>query len=239
MGLFSKGNKDIICVLCGNKLNKIIASYATQCAGGEYICADCMLPIAKASNAALGSKKDVLTLSDVKIAMTGDSGKIAELQARFGSLDKSVTVMDDDGTIRKKCRQCGHLFTWNMNATMESNIHHQTQAAVATFGNKPNSITNVLAGPAYQIQSELATARAERHLEQVVDYSKCPQCNSKELVSLSKEEYQNELQAKNTPQANTPAASPADELLKFKSLLDSGVITQEEFEAKKKQLLGL
>ena len=33
--------------------------------------------------------------------------------------------------------------------------------------------------------------------------------------------------------------SAADELKKFKELLDSGIITQEEFEAKKKQLLGL
>lgn len=33
--------------------------------------------------------------------------------------------------------------------------------------------------------------------------------------------------------------SNADELWKYKELLDSGVITQEEFEAKKKQLLGL
>ena len=32
---------------------------------------------------------------------------------------------------------------------------------------------------------------------------------------------------------------PADELKKFKELLDMGVITQEEFDAKKKQLLGL
>ena len=35
------------------------------------------------------------------------------------------------------------------------------------------------------------------------------------------------------------AASSADELKKYKELLDSGVITQEEFDAKKKQLLGL
>lgn len=34
-------------------------------------------------------------------------------------------------------------------------------------------------------------------------------------------------------------ASGADEILKYKNLLDSGIITQEEFEAKKKQLLGL
>lgn len=33
--------------------------------------------------------------------------------------------------------------------------------------------------------------------------------------------------------------SAADELLKFKNLCDMGVISQEEFEAKKKQLLGL
>ena len=35
------------------------------------------------------------------------------------------------------------------------------------------------------------------------------------------------------------ASSPADELKKFKELLDMGIITQEEFDAKKKQLLGL
>ena len=35
------------------------------------------------------------------------------------------------------------------------------------------------------------------------------------------------------------SASNADELEKFKKLLDSGVITQEEFDEKKKQLLGL
>ena len=43
----------------------------------------------------------------------------------------------------------------------------------------------------------------------------------------------------------TPSAAPvssvsnADELKKYKELLDSGIITQEEFDAKKKQLLGL
>ncbi len=38
---------------------------------------------------------------------------------------------------------------------------------------------------------------------------------------------------------NTVSQSNADELKKYKDLLDSGVITQEEFEAKKKQILGL
>lgn len=38
---------------------------------------------------------------------------------------------------------------------------------------------------------------------------------------------------------NNQSVSNADELKKYKDLLDSGVITQEEFNAKKKQLLGL
>jgi predicted Zn-dependent peptidase len=37
----------------------------------------------------------------------------------------------------------------------------------------------------------------------------------------------------------TVTPSSADELRKFKELLDSGIITQEEFDTKKKQLLGL
>lgn len=36
-----------------------------------------------------------------------------------------------------------------------------------------------------------------------------------------------------------PVADPATEIRKFKALLDDGIITQEEFDAKKKQLLGL
>lgn len=40
-------------------------------------------------------------------------------------------------------------------------------------------------------------------------------------------------------QSASPAVSSADELKKFKELLDMGVITQEEFDAKKKELLGL
>ena len=38
---------------------------------------------------------------------------------------------------------------------------------------------------------------------------------------------------------NGSPISDADELKKFKELLDMGIISQEEFDAKKKQLLGL
>lgn len=42
------------------------------------------------------------------------------------------------------------------------------------------------------------------------------------------------------PNVTAPANnSSADEIVRFKNLLDQGIITQEEFDAKKRQLLGL
>ena len=49
-----------------------------------------------------------------------------------------------------------------------------------------------------------------------------------------------EHQANERAKSNLVGASTiADEILKFKELLDVGAITQEEFDAKKKQLLNL
>ena len=45
--------------------------------------------------------------------------------------------------------------------------------------------------------------------------------------------------ASKASEATASAYSEADELAKFKKLYDDRVITQEEFEAKKRQLLGL
>ena len=63
-------------------------------------------------------------------------------------------------------------------------------------------------------------------MQKIVDY-----------IKMRVEEYKEE---KNKTVAPVSAAvSVADEIKKFKELLDMGVITQEEFNAKKKQLLGL
>lgn len=43
----------------------------------------------------------------------------------------------------------------------------------------------------------------------------------------------------NLKKSSEESGSAADEILKYKNLADNGIITQEEFETKKKQLLGL
>ena len=58
-----------------------------------------------------------------------------------------------------------------------------------------------------------------------------------EVLAKKINERQVNTQAEAKPTAS--ANNNLDDLLKLKSLLDSGVITQEEFDAKKKQLLGL
>lgn len=66
--------------------------------------------------------------------------------------------------------------------------------------------------------------------------------NCEEIYSFVSEllvERQNKIAATSTAIKQENPQSIADELKKFKELLDMGVISQEEFDAKKKQLLGL
>lgn len=65
------------------------------------------------------------------------------------------------------------------------------------------------------------------------------QKKNSELANNIKEFLEKKIAEKNNPAPTIQQTSSADELKKFKDLLDSGVITQEEFDAKKKQLLGL
>lgn len=61
------------------------------------------------------------------------------------------------------------------------------------------------------------------------------------VVAYIRERVEACKEAKNNPVIAAPiaAVSVADEIKKFKELLDMGAITQEEFDTKKKQLLGL
>ena len=76
---------------------------------------------------------------------------------------------------------------------------------------------------------------AQDQLSRVVDYSKCPSCGSRDLVDITDED----IAKMNAQQNEQSAVSPVEELKKFKELLDLDIITQEEFDQKKKQLLGL
>lgn len=58
-----------------------------------------------------------------------------------------------------------------------------------------------------------------------------------QVVTLTAEKIYAQLKSAIT--SSVDSMSTADEIRKFKELADEGIITQEEFEAKKKQLLGI
>lgn len=57
-----------------------------------------------------------------------------------------------------------------------------------------------------------------------------------DMIEKALEKIQNSMSSEIS---NVAQISVADEIKKFKELLDNGIMTQEEFDAKKKQLLGL
>ena len=125
----------------------------------------------------------------------------------------------------KKCNTCGHIYCYTQ-ADLNKNKQHSRQAAANSFASA--------FGPA--IMSAAYIQNANNNSSRIINYDKCPKCNSVDVISITEEEVEN--LSKNQDSQQTKL-SDADELKKFKELLDSGVITQEEFDAKKKQLLGL
>ena len=144
--------------------------------------------------------------------------------------DKDGNEFDDQNEeIRVKCDTCGHGYCYNQAAVAQNQRNANAAVRSSTL-----AVMNSLGGT--QIGTHANMAQADRALDKIVDFYKCPKCNSRSIRKLSKEEFERE---KTAQSSTAPAASAADELKKFKELLDMGVITQEEFDAKKKQLLGL
>ena len=130
---------------------------------------------------------------------------------------------------RIRCNVCGHIYCYSK-TDIDENNHNKTLAGLHTF----SAAVNAIGGTAYNMHEEQKHADAAN--AKIIDFSKCPKCNSSDIIALTDEEWQ---KINNKSESTTNTMSAADEIKKFKDLLDSGIISQEEFDEKKKQLLGL
>ena len=153
-----------------------------------------------------------------------NKGKMLKIDLDAG---KAEVIPIQDTEVKVKCNTCGHVYCYNL-----SDLQRNRQLAKGAVVDSVLGVTEAVGGT--RIGSQIANARAESKLDKVVDYSRCPHCHSADVRTISKEEWDTE-----KTKRNSTALSSADELKKYKELLDMGVITQEEFNAKKKQLLGL
>lgn len=125
-----------------------------------------------------------------------------------------------------RCNVCGHIFTYTQAAIEEK--------AAELKREKSLRLRSRMMGLGNGSELSHAEASFNSSKAQLDSMKKCPSCHSANVTEISADEAAS---ARNN--AAKPTASAADELAKYKQLLDTGIITQEEFDAKKKQLLGL
>lgn len=150
-------------------------------------------------------------------------------QLHYNSELGKVMIGGAQEEIRKKCNVCGHVFCYNA-ADLARNQANAQQARLSAIAGTANALNGSVTASAVQ------THNAATVMNQIIDFNKCPHCGSTDIVKLSADEYEAELKKKEGAAATLSAA---DEIKKFKELLDLGIISQEEFDAKKRQLLGL
>ena len=140
--------------------------------------------------------------------------------------EKKLAEVRENG-YKKYCNVCGHIFCYTLD-DLQKNKELKKQEGL----NLVSSLAGGLSGHYAAGANSLQTAH---DLEsRIVDYDKCPSCGSRDIRDATEEDISAQKQV-----PASPALSTADELKKFKELLDMGIITQEEFDQKKKQLLGL
>ncbi len=147
------------------------------------------------------------------------------IQENYGGINQQAARELEKEEFRMRCNVCGEIFCYTMADLRKNQENAKMVKMNATVG-----VLNAIGGS--NLIAHASNQSARDYLKDIVDYSKCPKCHSSDLSPLKEGE------SANAP-STTSSDSSVEELKKLKELLDMGVITQEEFDAKKKQLLGL
>lgn len=178
------------------------------------------LPIESISTVGTGS------FHEIRIATTSTRISFHGIKNR-DAIHEALKELKINKEYRKKCNVCGHVFCYR-----NSDLYRNQRLAEEAVSSSGLAVLEAVGGS--RIASNQQSEAADRAMDKIVDYNRCPKCHSSDLTDATEEDIRRAANGN-----GNSAVSSADELKKFKELLDSGVITQEEFDAKKKQLLGL
>lgn len=221
MGFFTPKVK---CDVCGRDVG--LNRYKIK-KDNAWCCPDCLKKAEKGANGKRVVNCMTITITELKQLVEdpnamGQEKKYLDPQAYIAEQEKIRKT-----ETRKRCEVCGHIFCYNQ-ADINENKSNAKIATLSSVG----SLAGALSGN--YVASAVNNQNVNRGMDKIRDFNRCPNCNSTNLSIISDEEFETM-----KSQSTKNNVSPADELKKFKELLDMGVITQEEFDAKKKQLLGL
>ncbi len=158
----------------------------------------------------------------IKDVPVSKKGEIKVEKAHYVANDNPYET--DSREYQLRCNVCGNVYCFT-NKDLKDNIQSVKLAKMSAVGEMAGALSGNWGAALVNGNN------ANSELNKIPDYSRCPKCNSTNITILDANEA--------VSQANTTEVSTADEIKKFKELLDMGVITQEEFDAKKKELLGL
>lgn len=230
---------DIKCSKCGNIAHPgVFFGRDYKKWDGEIVCDSCYTQLAKATIAEREAKEQAAQVEmEAAKKEKAEKEKVGLIYNLTGCRGRSLRVYENK-CIFKVSITVGSILTQNA-TDGEKTIYYsdvigvqfkpsglaigylQLETASSSGNNKTSNFFNE---NSFTYEPQNIT---NEEMEKVVAYIR-------ERVEACKE-------AKNNPVIAAPVAavSVADEIKKFKELLDMGAITQEEFDAKKKQLLGL
>ena len=156
-----------------------------------------------------------------------DAAKASGKELKYDmTTGRVIEVSEMDLETRKKCNVCGYVYCYTP-GDIRKNMEAKSQAKWSTVA----GVGGILSGD--YTSAAVNSGNADASLNRIVDYNRCPRCGSMNVTTLTKEQFLQE-----TSRRNGNQSSPADELKKYKELLDMGAISLDEYNAKKKQLLG-
>lgn len=244
-----------LCNLCGNKLGLIFNKVKLK---DGLICGSCV----KKSGSI--TSLDCRTLEEIKERYSYLEEK-EELFKSFNTTSKAqgYLQLDEDKKLFKfgkseECFNFSELVNFELNVDGESITSGGLGRAVAggmifggigavvggvTGGKKSKSTVNnmyirVSINNRWIKQERIDLLKTETKKNSFV--YKVTKTTADEIISLLETIVnQNEINNVNENNQQQQFQSSADEILKYKQLMDAGIITTEEFETKKKQLLGI
>ncbi|PFA26739.1 hypothetical protein CN390_27865 [Bacillus cereus] len=148
---------------------------------------------------------------------------------QFKSAGKS-TITIEGNFIRIKRKGALNFFNHGLDGEKTIDINNLTGIQVKKAGFTNGYIQFIFLGSQESKKGVFAATQDEN----TVMFAKKEQKMADEI----KEYIEGFLANKSKPQV-AATVSGADEILKYKELLEQGILTEEEFQAKKKQLLGI
>lgn len=156
--------------------------------------------------------------------------------ARAHSLDNAL-----NHEIRMRCEICGERFCYTIN-----DIRAQQKQLAALALSLGGSLIAGLAGNGVWYMAN--SMNYHQVASSVKDYARCPHCQSKSLALIDDEpedtfavsaKDEKALNSAKQPHEKRDTMSEIEQVIKFKELFDAGILTEDEFTAKKKQILGI